>query len=542
VGVSESLSPQKRIMAQYPYRDEHRVLLFEVVRFDPKSFAQRRPDGRGGWVWNLDGVPRVPYRLPELLNTRGTVYVTEGEKDADRLADLGLTATSSPCGAGNWRTEFNQHFAGRDVIILPDNDGPGLAHAEDVARALHPVSRTVRVVWLSGVREKGDVSDWLDFGHTIAELEEISAQTPLWNPTESEGAQLLRDVESFIARYVILPPGTVPPLALWVAATFCFEAFDAMAYLCVTSPTPRCGKTRLLEVLALLVSNSERTANISEAALFRIIEENSPTLLLDEAETLKGKGERAEYLRGLLNAGNRRDATVTRCVGQNHTVQRFSVYCPKIIAGIGSIPHTIRDRSILIEMQRRKNSERVARFLFRKARPEGDGLRNRISAFVVENRKAIETAYHGVELDFIEDRDAEAWEPLFAVLSIADGSRREELKACALVLTGQKAEGDAEESLSLRLLFDLREAWPEGESAAFSVHLLETLKAIEDSPWASEVELNPRKLARFLRPFRIESRQVRVDCKTAKGYSLSELEAAFARYLTPKGKHPKQPA
>jgi uncharacterized protein DUF3631 len=532
----------RRMVAQYPYRDERGLLLFEVVRFQPKSFAQRRPDGRGGYVWGLNGVPRVLYRLPELLNTIGTVYVTEGEKDADHLADLGLTATCNPCGAGNWRSDFNQHFAGRDVIILPDNDGPGLAHSDDVARALYSVAKSVRVIWLSGVPEKGDVSDWLDAGHTIPELEEISVQTPLWCPAESEGVQLLHDAETFIARYVILPPSTVLPLALWVIATFCFEAFDAMAYLCVTSPTPRCGKTRLLEVLSLLVSNHERTANISEAALFRIIEENSPTLLLDEAETLKGKGERAEYLRGLLNAGNRRDATVTRCVGQNHNVQRFSVYCPKIIAGIGSMPHTIRDRSILIEMQRRKDSERVARFLFRKAGPEADGLRKRISAFVAENRKAIESAYHDLELDFIEDRDAEAWEPLFAVLSVVDSSRFEELKACALVLTGQKAEGDTEESLSMCLLSDLCAVWPEGGSAAFSAHLIESLRAIEDSPWASEVELNPRKLARFLRPFGIESRQVRVDYKTAKGYTLSELEAAFVRYLGPKRKHPKQPA
>jgi hypothetical protein len=535
---SSSRTPHS-IVARYPYRDERGILLFEVVRFEGKRFAQRQPDGRGGWVWSLDGMRRVPYRLPELLSTVGAVHVTEGEKDADRLADLGLTATCNPCGAGNWRPEFNEFFTGRDVVILPDNDGPGLAHADDVAHSLYSVAKSVRVVWLSGLPEKGDVSDWLDAGHAIQELEKTSAQTPLWYPADAE---LLQDVESFITRFVILPTHIRLPLALWTIATFCFDAFDAFAYLSVTSPTPRCGKTRLLEVLSLLVSNPERTANVSEAALFRIIEEHKPTFLLDEAETLKGKSERAEYLRGLLNAGNRRDATVTRCVGQNHSVQRFSVYCPKIVAGIGSVPQTIRDRSILIEMQRRKKSERVERFLFRKAGPEGKTLRGRISAFVSANRTAIEAAYAKVEVGFIEDRDAEAWEPLFAVLSVADGSRFAELKECALALTGQKAEGDAEESLSLGLLSDICEVWPEGESAAFSAHLVESLKAIEDSPWASEVELNPRKLARFLRPFGVQSQQVRVGSKTAKGYHLSELEPAFARYLGPDGKHAKQPA
>ena len=164
MGISQCWGLEKTVAARYPYRDERDTLLFEVVRFEPKSFAQRRPDGRGGWVWGLDGAQRVPYRLPELLSTVGVVYVTEGEKDAERLADLGLTATCNPCGAGNWRSEFGRHFVGRNVVILPDNDGPGLAHADSVARSLYPAAKSVRIVWLSGVPEKGDVTDWLAAG------------------------------------------------------------------------------------------------------------------------------------------------------------------------------------------------------------------------------------------------------------------------------------------------------------------------------------------------------------------------------------------
>jgi hypothetical protein len=539
VAADEPSGSQRRIVARYPYRDETGDLLFEVVRFEAKDFRQRRPDGQGGWIWSLDGVRRVPYRLPELLDTVGGVYITEGEKDADRLAELGLTATCNPGGAGKWEPEFNQFFAERDVVILQDNDGAGLVHAAQIERALLPIAQSVRVVWLPDLPPKGDVSDWLDGGHTVAELEEIVAQTP---PSESGNPQLLHDAETFISRFVVLPPYVRLPLALWMIATFSFAAFDAMAYLCVTSPTPRCGKTRLLEVLSLLVSNPERTANISEAALFRIIEAKNPTILLDEAETIKGKGERADYLRGLLNAGNRRDAVVTRCVGQNHTPQSFSVYCPKIVTGIGAMPHTIRDRSILIEMQRRRDGERVERFLFRKVRKEAETLRQRISGFAAENSEAVKSAYEALELDFIEDRDAEAWESLFAILSVADKSRFEELRKCALALTSQKAEGDAKEDLALGLLADLREVWPISDSSAFSAHLIESLKSIEDSPWASEVELNPRKLARFLRPFGVQSRQVRVGSKTAKGYDFSELELAFARYLRSEGKQGKQPA
>ncbi len=529
----------KSIVACYAYHDERGVPLFEVVRFEPKSFAQRRPDGNGGYVWGMDGVPRVPYHLQEILSTVDRVYVPEGEKDCDRLAVEGLTATCNTCGAGKWRAELNQYFSGRDVVILPDNDGPGLAHADDVARALYPFAKSVRVVWLPDLPLKGDVSDWLDAGHTVAELEEIADKTPCFSPGDPE---LLRDVESFVMRFVVLPPCTPLPTALWAMATYCFDLFDAFAYLCATSPTPRCGKTRLLEVLSLIVSKPEHTANVSEAALFRIVEADKPTLLLDETETLKGKSERAEYLRGLLNAGNRRDAHVMRCVGQDHTPKRFSVYCPKIFAGIGSLPATIRDRSILIEMQRRSPGERVERFLFRKAGPEGAKLRARISEFIETNLAAIEAVYESVTLGFIEDRDEEAWASLFAVLSVADSTRIKELEACARLLTGQKADEDAEESPNVCLLADLRNIWPTGEKTASTADLLERLKQIEDSPWASDVPLDARKLAQRLRPFGVTPRQVRVRDGTAKGYHFDELQPAFDRYLTPKGKQGKQSA
>jgi hypothetical protein len=206
------------------------------------------------------------------------------------------------------------------------------------------------------------------------------------------------------------------------------------------------------------------------------------------------------------------------------------------------MPHTIRDRSILIEMQRRKDSEHLERFLFRRIRPEAEKLSLSLTTYVEGHREAIEAAYAGTALDFIEDRDAEAWESLFAVLSVADPSRCEELKECALVLTGQKSAGEREENLSIRLLADLREVWPKGQKTAFTAHLIGLLRAIDDAPWATDVDLNPRKLARFLRPFRVEPGQVRVksEGKTAKGYHLSELESAFNRYLGSERKHGKQ--
>lgn len=162
-----------RIVATYDYADADGVLSFQVVRFDPKDFRQRRPDKGGGWVWKMQGVQLVPFRLPELVEAiaKGrTVYIAEGEKGVLSLVSIGLDATCSPGGACKWRPAYAAMFAGADVVILPDNDKAGSDHAEMVSASLRTVARSVRVVSLPGLPPKGDVADWIAAGGTAAEL------------------------------------------------------------------------------------------------------------------------------------------------------------------------------------------------------------------------------------------------------------------------------------------------------------------------------------------------------------------------------------
>jgi 5S rRNA maturation endonuclease (ribonuclease M5) len=152
------------ITAIYDYTDEHGELLFQAVRMEPKSFRQRRPEGNG-WKWSVKGVRQVPYRLPELLaRPNDPVFVVEGEKDADRLAELGLLATCNAAGAGKWTEAHSEPLANRRVIVLPDNDAAGRDHAEKVRTSLEAAGAQVRVVALPSLPEKGDASDWLDSG------------------------------------------------------------------------------------------------------------------------------------------------------------------------------------------------------------------------------------------------------------------------------------------------------------------------------------------------------------------------------------------
>jgi len=162
---------RSKIIATYPYTDESGDVLFEVVRFVPKDFRQRTPDGSGGWIWKLNGVRRVPYRLPEVLaavKAGSAVFVTEGEKDADSIVREGRVATCCAGGAGKWKPEYADHFAGvTEVVIVADRDLPGYRHARDVARSLAPVVEMVRICEAA---QGKDVTDHLIAGRSLDDL------------------------------------------------------------------------------------------------------------------------------------------------------------------------------------------------------------------------------------------------------------------------------------------------------------------------------------------------------------------------------------
>jgi putative DNA primase/helicase len=168
-----------REVARHPYPDRDGNLLFEVIRYvkpsGEKVFRQCRPDGHGGVIWNLEGIERVPYRLPKLLKAE-TVYLPEGEKDVHTLEAWGLVASCNPGGAGSsgLYARWTEYFRGRHIVILPDNDGPGRKHAAAVAEALLNVAASVRIVELANLPAKGDVTNWREAGGTLEQFRELT--------------------------------------------------------------------------------------------------------------------------------------------------------------------------------------------------------------------------------------------------------------------------------------------------------------------------------------------------------------------------------
>jgi hypothetical protein len=176
---------EPKIVAVYDYCDEKGELLFQVVRFEPKDFRQRKPDGHGGWIWKLGDTRRIPYRLPELLRAVAageTIFIPEGEKDVDNLRAVGLEATTSPGGVKKWRNEYSNHLCGADVVVLVDNDAPGREHADQVAASLRGIAKRIRVLdigknWPS-CPDKGDISDWLSAGGSAEKLRAMVGALP----------------------------------------------------------------------------------------------------------------------------------------------------------------------------------------------------------------------------------------------------------------------------------------------------------------------------------------------------------------------------
>lgn len=186
----------RAIVATYDYTDERGKLAYQVVRFQPKGFSQRRREtmAQGSkWVWNLKGVTRYLFRLPQLkaaIAQGQTIYIVEGEKDALTLETLGLVATCNAGGAGKWLKSYSQQLAGADVVILPDNDLPGKGHAELVAISLDGIAGRVRIVELPDLPPKGDVTDWVRAGGMADDLRELVSAAPDWKPKRGPNAPI----------------------------------------------------------------------------------------------------------------------------------------------------------------------------------------------------------------------------------------------------------------------------------------------------------------------------------------------------------------
>ena len=185
VHSDNSKTPKKKEVCRYRYENKDGNHAFDVVRLVPKTFRPQRPDGK----WSMEGVERVPYRLPELLQglkDSKLILLLEGEKDVDRAIVMGFVATTFVGGAGKWRDEYSEYFRGADVVLIPDNDFPGLKGMTEIATKLYGTVSRIRMLELPGLgprQEKHgkDFSDWIELeGNTVEVLNDLVMETEEW--------------------------------------------------------------------------------------------------------------------------------------------------------------------------------------------------------------------------------------------------------------------------------------------------------------------------------------------------------------------------
>ncbi len=362
------------------------------------------------------------------------------------------------------------------------------------------------------------------------------------------GARVLDNIETFLRRFVVMTDTQFIVTTLWIAHTHCFQSFLYTPYLAVTSAEKRCGKSRVLEAVVFLARKPWMTSGASAASLYREIDqEQPPTLLLDEVDRLlKGDKEFAQAVTAVLNAGAHHKGTVSRCVGEGSKQRNknYRCFCPKAIGGIGSLPDTVADRSILIRMERKLRSQKVERLRERLIGPRAIELRQSLADWIEAQSGAIRSAEPDIP-EQLNDRQQDGAESLLAVADVAGGAWPEKSRQALIELyTGTSAE---DQSLPTRLLSDIRDVFEQSGFQSFSTKdLLEHLAKIEHGIWAEYHGGKPigsRSLSKLLGEFGIGPRTTRQGKETFKGYSKEMFSDAWQRYASPSpGNYPSHPS
>lgn len=361
-----------------------------------------------------------------------------------------------------------------------------------------------------------------------------------------DGLELMNELSQHLMKYIVFPSKWATwAVALWIIMTHVHDASEFSPLLIVTSPTRGSGKSRVLEVLELLVLRPWRNLSPSDAVLFRKIDVNHPTLLIDEMDNTNWRERPA--LVAILNGGFAKfGSVVPRCVGEDFEPKDFSVWAPKVLAskGVRGMPDTTLSRSVVIRMQRRKKDcEPVARFRARVARKESAPLRAKLVRWAADHFHDLTNAEPD-EPETISDRAADAWSPLLAIADAVGRDWGKQAREAADKLSGTHLEAS---DIGEELLSDIRDIMqPTNPDTGQRVKSLEVdrmssadlvarLKALDGRPWAEWSRghgLSTSQLASLLDSFGIGPRQLKFGEKNLRGYEASQFSDAFARNLS----------
>ncbi len=542
-----------------------------ISKLDEIAHAERgeiiHPDSD---VWARPDLLRAVYAFGKELELRGAkVKVTiippgpNGEKRGldDFLVQEGVDALSTLkqiplkhdafSQANGWWKEWRQR---KDPGSRPDPDPMRLLDRIEQVRRVHPAQDLIDGIFLFGIPVDDDVlfitserkpvlADGLPQGirldNRTFDLCRFSKKGILrfLGGTTIAGHELLRRLQGFFARFIAFRDLRLPLLlATWTMGTYTYRIYRAFPYLILRSPTKRCGKSRLLDLLSLLAFNaSPRTTNPTEAQLFRGPSKNGGTLLLDEVEQLREDKDTFKGLLQILNSGFEKGGVVTRLQktkdGAFEEVS-FPTYAPRALAGISRLEETLEDRGILIFMARKGRGETTERFSPGRLETEVQELRDACYTWALTHAADLDEVYEAVAFpsaEGLDDRARDLWEPLLSVALLADAEAQEAgqpadfantLTALALDLSGVRDEAD---TTTAKLIEAVVAIVKEEQRETFTPsELLKLLKAREGFEWLKST----RALAGMLNPLGLVSRYDKIPDgerrKTVRQYHLSK--------------------
>jgi hypothetical protein len=377
-------------------------------------------------------------------------------------ADLARLLEPSPTLGLRRRPALGEVEAALRVAIASLNGADPLAR-ETRRRELAEELRGLGVQHPLGLVDAALAAKYQKVAAAAGQGHQIEMQDPEPWPDMVDGAELLSAIAALQDRHVVLPEGGAEVVALFIVGTYAPAAFDHAPYLALCSPTHRCGKSTEIAVVAALARRALPAGNVSGAALFRVIEQVQPTLLIDEADRIPEDSD----LWQLLNAGHTKGTPVWRIVGENLEPRCFSVFGPKVLSYIrptrSPLPTTLEDRTIRLTLQRKRRSEPREKLRTRALEQAAGPIRRRLARWVADHGEQLESSRPPIPED-LDDRAADCWEPLIAVADLAGGRWPDLARHLAVRFSADRA-GEEAESPGVLLLADLAELLDSGDLA-----------------------------------------------------------------------------
>ncbi len=499
------------------------------------------------WRYYPVGVKVSPLIIGELV-AGDPLHVFESQWDAFAFMDVsgersGIIVTRS---ASNGALVSGLVPDNSTLYLWTQNDQAGTKWQKDVCAHVKSVAKHAQIPV-----PHNDLNDWTRAGATADDLLAAMMSAEVINPKPSENATLSPGepvkLASLLDETVMVLQQNITfssehqavVVAFWVTHTHVIDHLRTTPYLQITSPVKRCGKSNLLLCLKYLASKAWHAVNPSVAVLYRKIERDCPTLLLDEADRSFEGGENGRQdLLAILNSGYKRGATVDRCGGANRdSLQSFAVFCPKAFAGIGELPDTTQDRCLPIRLERQVRGRR-RRFLEDHVERELTPIRDRLAEWAKSEdakNKLSTTILDSAFPESLSDRVVEVCEPLFKIAIAAGGGWYKRIRDATAAIFG--AEED--ENAATLQLTAIRDAFENDERLSTS-ELIDRLLDRDDPPFPNwwlkkdtDKKTIGKSLARILKPFGVKAKKFRIDGEQVRGYERANLGPVWERYCTP---------